>query len=225
MQEEVQERMCPAVELLDEETMKSVSLTRSIPVRELRSKGWRTRTVHHFSEGGINNATRPAGRIVHQAVHHFIILLMMFMRMGMEPLMFKRDIRKAFRTIPICVKGFELAHVCFAFEGHYWACRQLGMLFGCAAAVLSFHRLRNSFEEMVRKKFMAAIARYVDDCFGAAKVGVRMKGGRVLSQMGELMGIFCDEAKSADDMVEMVVLGISTTILMAPATKTACSDR
>ena len=97
IQEEVQEGMCAAVELLDEETMKSVSLTRSIPVRELRSKGWRTRTVHHFSEGGINNATRPAGRIVHQTLHHLIILLMMFMRMGMEPLMFKRDIRKAYR--------------------------------------------------------------------------------------------------------------------------------
>ena len=34
MQEEVQEGMCAAVELLDEETMKSVSLTRSIPVWE-----------------------------------------------------------------------------------------------------------------------------------------------------------------------------------------------
>ena len=39
----------------------------------------------------------------------------------------------------------------------------------------------------------------------------------MLSQMGVLMGIFCDEAKSADDMVEMVVLGISTAILMASA--------
>ena len=128
MQEEVQEGMCVAVELLDEETMKSVSLTRSIPVRELRSKGWRTRTVHHFSEGGINNATRPAGRIVHQTLHHL-------MRMGMEPLMFKRDIRKAYRTIPMCVKCCEFAHVCVAFEGQYWACRQLGMPFGCVAAV------------------------------------------------------------------------------------------
>ena len=64
---------------------------------------------------------------------------------------------------------------------------------------------------------MAAIARNVDDFFGAAKVGVRMTGGRVLSQMGVLMGIFCDEAKSADDMVEMVVLGISKAILMASA--------
>ena len=115
MQEEVQKGICAAVELLDEETMRSVSLTRSIPVRELRSKGWRTRTVHHFSEGGINNATRPAGRIVHQALHHRIFLVMMFMRMGMEPLMFKHDVRKAYRTIPICVKCFEFAHVCFVF--------------------------------------------------------------------------------------------------------------
>ena len=70
-------------------------------------------------------------------IHHLIILLMMFMRMGMEPLMFKRDIRKAYRTIPISVNSFDFAHVCFAFEGHYWACRQLGMPFGCVAAVLS----------------------------------------------------------------------------------------
>ena len=61
--------------------------------------------------------------------------------------MFKLDIRKAYRTIPICVKGFEFAEVCFAFEGHYWACRQLGMPFGCVAAVLSFHRLGHLFKE------------------------------------------------------------------------------
>ena len=138
--------------------------------------------------------------------------------------MFKRDIRKAYRTIPICVKGLQFAHVCFVFEGHYWACRQLGMLFGCVAAVLSFHRLGNFLQEMIRKKFMAAIARYVDDFFGAAKVGVRMTGGRVLSQMGVLMGIFCDEAKSADDMVEMVVLEHQHNNLDGIG-EAACSDR
>ena len=64
------------------------------------------------------------------------------------------------------------------------------MPFGCVAAVLSFHRLGNLFEELIKKRFMAGIARYVDDFFGVAKAGVRMTGGRVLSQMGVLMGCF-----------------------------------
>ena len=46
---------------------------------------------------------------------------------------------------------------------------------------------------------------------------VRLTGGRILSAMGQLLGVFCDEKKSADDMVSMVVLGICTTVMMASA--------
>ena len=35
------------------------SLTRRIPVREERAKGWRTRIVDHETESGINLVTEP----------------------------------------------------------------------------------------------------------------------------------------------------------------------
>ena len=44
---------------LEPADMQRVSLTRRIPVRELRSKGWCTRVVDHGTESGINGATTP----------------------------------------------------------------------------------------------------------------------------------------------------------------------
>ena len=92
------------------------------------------------------------------------------------------------------------------------------MPFGCVAAVISYHRLGNFLEETIRSKFRACIARYVDDFFGAVRRNVFYTGGRrILSRVGRLLGTFCDEAKTADDMVSMVVLGICTTIALESA--------
>ena len=40
----------------------AISLTRRIPVRELRSKGWRTRAVDHATASNLNPATPPSDR-------------------------------------------------------------------------------------------------------------------------------------------------------------------
>ena len=48
---------------LDALNLSEVTLTRRIPVRELRSKGWRTRAVDHATESLLNPATAPADRV------------------------------------------------------------------------------------------------------------------------------------------------------------------
>ena len=85
-------------------------------------------------------------------------------------------------------KGQEVAHICFVLEGHYWACKQLGMSFGCAVAVLLIHRLSSCLQELIRRKFKACIARYVDDFFDVSKRRVKLTAGRILSEMARLFG-------------------------------------
>ena len=59
--------------------LEDITLTRRIPVRELRSKGWRTRTVDHSTESLINGATFPSDRVQHDTVDVLLcILLMLF---------------------------------------------------------------------------------------------------------------------------------------------------
>ena len=56
-----------------------ISLTRRLPVREERPKGMRTRLVDHFTESGVNPATRPQDTLTHETVDHFISLLVLYM--------------------------------------------------------------------------------------------------------------------------------------------------
>ena len=59
--------------------LEDITLTRRIPVRELRSKGSRTRTVDHTTESLINGATFPSDRVQHDTVDVLLcILLMLF---------------------------------------------------------------------------------------------------------------------------------------------------
>ena len=60
----------------------------------------RTRSVDHFTESGINPATRPQDALIHEKVDHFISLLVLYMSVGVAPLMWKRDVAQAFRKVP-----------------------------------------------------------------------------------------------------------------------------
>ena len=53
---------------LDEVDLDEVSLTRRIPVRELRAKGWRTRVVDHFTESETNPAVEAVDKVKHDSV-------------------------------------------------------------------------------------------------------------------------------------------------------------
>ena len=93
-----------------------MTLTRRIPVREHRAKGWRTRTVDHATESLINGATFPSDRVHHDTIDVLICILLMFMTAGFEPRMWKRDVSKAFRRCPISVEHLDLSWVVFAAE-------------------------------------------------------------------------------------------------------------
>ena len=89
----------------------------------------RTRSVDHFTESGINPATRPLDALTHETVGHFISLLVMYMSVGVTPLMWKRDVAQAFRKVPEH-DATDLSWVVFLHAGVLWASQHLSMPFG-----------------------------------------------------------------------------------------------
>ena len=96
-----------------------ISLTRRLPVREERPKGTRTRSVDHFTESGVNPATRPQDALTHETVDHFISLLVMYMSVGVAPLIWKRVVAQAFGKVPIKHDATDLS------LGRLLACRRV----------------------------------------------------------------------------------------------------
>ena len=73
--------------------LSSVSLTRRIPVHELRARGWRTRAVDHATEILLNPATFPADRVRHDIIDVLLGIVLSFMIADVEPRLWKRDRR------------------------------------------------------------------------------------------------------------------------------------
>ena len=189
-----------------------VSLTRRLAVREERAKGWRTRAVDHFTESWVNPATHPADKVTHDTVDVLVWILCQFLAMGALPQLWKRDIRKAFRKLPIAPSFHDLCWVVFMHEGIAWASCHYGMPFGSVSAVYAWHRMGGFVWWLIVKILKIPLARYVDDFFGASKEGISVTGGVAVSILSDLLGIPCDDDKSVDYASLMVVLGIQINI-------------
>ena len=103
---------------LDEDFLESVHLARRIPVREMRNGKYRTRVVDHESDDGVAAATCPQDAIIHQTVDALLMILTTFVAAGQTCCMWKRDMRKAYKSIPIKVKHHVSSWVMFSFQGH-----------------------------------------------------------------------------------------------------------
>ena len=62
--------------IVDEELTRSVTRSRRIVVRELRAKGWRTRSVDHMSESGLAAATKPKDKIKHHTIGTMVFMIL-----------------------------------------------------------------------------------------------------------------------------------------------------
>jgi len=89
---------------LNLEELKEVHFSRRMAVRERKFKigawVWRTVAVDHCTESGLNPATGLGEKLRHETLDVQIKILVMFvLRSGHRQ--FKRDLRKAFRGLPI----------------------------------------------------------------------------------------------------------------------------
>ena len=192
--------------MLETEDLKNVNFTRRIPVRELRSKGWRTRVVDHASESGINMCTRPQDRVKRDTLDTLANVALEFYDQDCDIRLWKRDVSQAFRRVPVAADHLEFMWCVWMHAGILWVAQHLGAPCGTVAAVYAWRRVGHLLG-LVLRLFCAPTPRYVDDFFGASRIGVRLTGGVVLSVLASLLGFPCDDSKSADQAVAMTVLG------------------
>ena len=193
--------------LITEWHMKNVTLCRRIPVREERSKGWRTRPVDHETECDVNPETVVPDRAVYDSTASLVLTLLFFMRAGIEPLMWKRDVHKAFRRLVVKPEHAEFAWSVFPYADQVWVVQHFGMPFRAVSSNQAWHRVGSFIRFLVRRIFLTPVNRFVDDFFGASRRGVQKNGGWIMSQLCTLLGLALDEEKSEDLMTSMVVLG------------------
>ncbi len=198
--------------LLKEEDLYSKSFTRRIPVREERPKGWTTRVVDHETESMMNPATQPVDKLQFDGLEMLVAILLVFLRADVMPRMWKRDISKAFRRIPVFQGHLDLSWTIWLHDDLLYVAQHRGMPFGTISAVYAWHRIGHALLRMILVIFLAPVARYVDDFFGASKEGITWSGGRILSVLSKLLGFDSDDAKDADDAIRMTVLGAELAI-------------
>ena len=187
--------------------LEAFTLTRRIPVREWRAKGWRTRVADHETESGINAVTVPVDKIKHDTLDVLVALVLRLFDAGHPVHMWKRDVSKAFRRVPVKAEHLEFAGAVWMDHGVLLIAQHKGMPFGTVSAVYAWHRVGHMLRTLVRCLFRAPCARYVDDFFGVDRVGVQLSGGLVLSLLAGLTGFPTDPAKDSNFADTMVVLG------------------
>ena len=122
------------------------SLSRRLPVVESKINDAgefyeRVRTVDHKTESGINSAAEPLDKLRHENVADLSWVISQLQRVGRNPKLWKRDLRKAFRGVPIRADHLDLSWVVWMCFGVTWVSQHIGMPFGTTSAVYGFHRL------------------------------------------------------------------------------------
>ena len=182
--------MSPIIDL-DKDFLESVHLAGKIPVREMRNGQYRIRVVDHQSDNGVAAATWPQDAIIHQTVDALRMIFTSFVAAGQTCWMWKRDIGKAYRSIPIKLQHHVYSWVTFSFQGHAKAAAHYGMPFGAVSACWAYRRNGNVLEMMLRRRFRCPYSRYVGDLAGASLAGVAWTGGKVLTATSFLLGVVC----------------------------------
>ena len=141
------------------ELLKDKFLTRRIAVREERSARWRTRGVDDFSFSDINRACEPQGATMPQGVEFFTAMFLFLLRYKVVPKLWKRDIKRAYRSLPVFSEHLVFIWVIWMCDCEYWIAQHCANPFGPIAAVRAWHRFANLYNDFAVKVFKAPMGR------------------------------------------------------------------
>jgi hypothetical protein len=183
-----------------------VNVTRRIPVREERSRGWRTRVVDHETESMINVAAFTQSRVQHDGVGVMSMICILFMRAGFTPVMWKGDGSKAFRRLPVSASSLDLMWTIWSHRGCLYTSQHRGCPFGTVGASQAYHRFGSLIKFILVRIFKCPIGRYVDDYFGASREGVLLGGQVLFGIISDLFGVPSELSKNEQGQ-SLVLLG------------------
>ena len=215
------QRMTP-LRPLTARDVKTKRLTRRFPVRERHgeAKEWRTRPCDHYTECEMNPTIATVDAPDQHGLDIFIVMLIWFLRVGLIPRMWKRDVSGAFRCIPIFYKHLKHAFIVFK-HVILWIAGHLSMPFGSVASVHSWHRYSTFVVFMLWRLFKIPAGRWVDDFFGG-EPGLEpyvhhtrgpLTPGYFVSAIMALIGTPMDPEKDNDEKAQMIILGADIEII------------
>ena len=213
-QDAMLDRMTWPIEVQDYH-IQHTTLCRRVAVREYREhKGaWRTRTVDHFSESWVNQATTSTWTTVCEDLATLHKLLMTYMKNGKEPQMWKQDIASAYRKVPLDVdEAEEFCGVVFSHQGKLYVSYHKAASVGAMSSVQNWHRVANLLAAIMRQEFFSPVCRFVDGFFGPMAKPARLSVCDIFTTVSSCLGFPAEEAKKEQWKSVMVVLGADVAI-------------
>ena len=121
--------------------------------------------------------------------------------------MFKEDISRAFRRLPIKEQHLKFVVIFFMYQGIRWRAQHLTCPFGAVGSVTAWHRVSSFLKCVMVHCTKSIIGRYEDDFFGVDLPNVQWTTAKMLSILRTYVGAPCDPDKAAYDMSQMALLG------------------
>ncbi len=136
-EDEAEGWMTPPAELT-QERLKDILISRRMSVREWKAslKKMRTRPVDHGSESGLKAATESTERTQVQGLEFLITMVLYMLKQQVDPEMWKRDLKSAFRNVPLCQEHAWCSWSAWSAGGKLWLSRHLAAPFGWVSSCI-----------------------------------------------------------------------------------------
>ena len=168
---------------------------------------FRLRNVDHETESLVSEATSWPQALTVDGPDTLVWMILWMLSSAIRPLLFKCDVKSAFRRCPIYWRHIHHAAVIFLYQDTPWIAIHKTTNVGAISSVHAWHRLSNVLLRFFRTRFHLPICKYVDDFFGCSRHGTRIPPTKYTDILGALLGVAFDKDKSQALMMEMVVLG------------------
>ena len=171
--------------------------------------------MDHGSESGLKSATKSKQKTKVQGLELLVTLVLGFLDCNKDPRMWKRDLKSAFRNVPLDQEHKWCSWSAWKTGGVIMMARHLAAPFGWVSSCFNFHRLGEFIKQAMIRLVRVPCSRYVDDFLGASVPGLLWPGGKCMDKLMELVGFANDEKKSKDNCRSMVALGHFVTVSFA----------
>ena len=107
------------------------------------------RQIDHLTESLINPATRTYETLENDNLDLFFNIIRLLLSHRIKFAMFKEDISRAFRRLPIKSQHLKVIVVFFKYQGIIWWAQHLTCPFGAVGSVTAWHRISSFLKRVM----------------------------------------------------------------------------
>ena len=162
---------------LHERHIRTLLMTRRIPVEEFKGGIYKVRVADHATESGANPSTSQADSMRHDTIESLVWIQLRLMTGNVAVRSWKRDVKRAFKRVPVARRHRWCAGSVWVADGKALLSEHLGMPFGTVSVGAGWHRMINIPASFLRTVLWVTFGRYVDDFFGNDRATAASTGG------------------------------------------------